>query len=82
MSSKVQSSGTVCARERERGLCVRAHICPAMAMRIRMVMDENFHTFNNWAIRYLLEMNWIINGVCVIMDEFEQDVGPLWIKLT
>jgi len=47
-----------------------------------MVMDEIFHTFNNWAIRYLLEMNWIINGVCVIMDEFEQDVGPLWIKLT
>jgi len=66
MSSKVQSRGTVRARarERERGLCVRAHIWTAMAMRMRMVMDEIFPTFNNWAIRYLLGMNWIINGVC------------------
>jgi hypothetical protein len=70
MSSKVQSRGTLCEREREReresegGLCVGGHVCAAMAMRMRMFMDEIFHTFNNWAIRYLLEMNWIINGVC------------------
>jgi len=63
MSSKVQSRGTVGARARERKrerlLCPRAH----------MDGDGDAHadghpTFNNWAIRYLLGMNWIINGVC------------------